>query len=389
MTLTLDNIVPIIGGFTPSVGPDAAVQQACGGSSIGYDTTTSGSFGQFTNGVNGSASGVYNTQELCYSLSIISEPVGSTAVFSINSTNGVVTLDSGTTVAGDYEFQATLTDAAIGCVTSIGSLSTTCDYTVTLGTPYVDQAICFGPTAVMGTLDTTCNWNTGGSGYPMEVFFGASQSTNNGGAAAGGSKTNTLLGTIDSSASAGILGYINQSSNGGVEVLRYYNVLQEARYGTSAFSCGFPIASTPAFSTGELTQGVLKITVTLSKSITTSTGNTYYTNFTILYRANSGAAWQLATQSNGVVMNNGFDPSPSLSPSRLEVFSAPAMSDSQSFLFNTPGEYAVRNNGVYNGDGCNIAPAGCLACAEFKVDFEDGSFATGPDCSCLSNSGPL
>ena len=156
ITINLTNIAPTIGGFTPSAGTDSGVQQACGGTSTGYTTSTSGSFGQFTNGVNGSADVTNNTEELCYTLAIISSPLGSTAVFSIDSITGVVTLSSGTTVNGDYEFQATLTDASSSCVSSVGSLSTTCNYTVTLGTPQTTRAICFGETSAMAALDTSC-----------------------------------------------------------------------------------------------------------------------------------------------------------------------------------------------------------------------------------------
>ena len=111
------SIKKTIGGFTPAVGPDTGVEQACGGNSSGYDTTTSGTWGQFTNSVNGSADLANSTQELCYSLVVTSAPVGSTATFSIDQT-GVVTLDvPGTTVNGTYEFTYDVTNpvATLSC----------------------------------------------------------------------------------------------------------------------------------------------------------------------------------------------------------------------------------------------------------------------------------
>ena len=78
ITIDLNNIAPSIGGFTPTQTTDAdnGVQQACSkaGGTPGYDTTMTGIIGQFTNVVNGSADAIRNTDDLCYSLSMISEP---------------------------------------------------------------------------------------------------------------------------------------------------------------------------------------------------------------------------------------------------------------------------------------------------------------------------
>ena len=87
----------------------------------------------------------------------------------------------------------------------------------------------------------------------------------------------------------------------------------------------------------------------------------YKTNFTILYRATSGTAWQLATcevgspglPAGGVVSN--FEP--------LTVSGTAAVTETRTYHFTNTGEYAVRNNGIYNGDGCQAAP-GCYTCAE-------------------------
>ena len=92
--------------------------------------------------VNGSADVTNNTEELCYSLAIISAPVGSTATYAIDQ-SGNVTKTGGTAVNGTYEFQCTVTDASPSCVASAGSLTVTCNYEVVLGTPAVNQALCF------------------------------------------------------------------------------------------------------------------------------------------------------------------------------------------------------------------------------------------------------
>ena len=149
-------------------------QQACGkiGGSSGYDPTTV-NYGQFTNVVNGSADVTNNTEELCYSLAIISAPVGSTATYAIDQSTGNVTKTGGTAVNGTYEFQCTVTDASPSCVTSAGSLPFQCNYEVVLGTPQTNKAICFGQVdSWYSSNDTSC---LSGTGLPLEVFFGASR----------------------------------------------------------------------------------------------------------------------------------------------------------------------------------------------------------------------
>jgi len=390
ITLNLTNTTPVIGGFTPSVGPDAGVQQACSkpGGSTGYTTLTTGSFGQFTNGVNGSAAPAPdNISQLGYTFSLISAPVGSTAVFSIDQTTGVVTLDSGTTVNGSYEFQATLSDAndPIGTL-SAGSLSTTCNYTVVLGTPPVNKALCFGATSAMNTLNTTCNvigGPVGSTGFPIEVFFGtslASSSTSNG--------TLSAFSSIDSSlASSSVPASRHYLFNSNTDTqLRYYNVRSEALSTSDLdFKCGFPPAN-PLFTTGALTQGVLAIKCYLTKSITAPSPSAYSTNFTILYRPSSTDTWVLATydQVNGGGVSGVVDNLNSLS-----IDGAGAGETAMIFEFSSQGEYVVRNNGV-RGEGCD----GCTTCAEFKVEFYDATTFTypaeGPPVApCADCSGPL
>ena len=171
ITIDLNNIAPTIGGFTPAQTTDLTqlgIEQACSkpGGTAGYNTTMTGIVGQFTNVVNGSVDAARNTDELCYSLSLDSAPVGSTSVFSIDQ-SGNVSITSGT-VNGSYVFTCTVTDASPSCSNDPGSLTATCEYEIVFGTPPVNQALCFGPTSQMGNLDTTCTNNTG---EPLEVFF--------------------------------------------------------------------------------------------------------------------------------------------------------------------------------------------------------------------------
>mgnify|MGYP004449528801 FL=1 len=387
ITIDLTNTTPAIGGFTPSVGPDAGTQQACGkvGGSTGYTTLTTGSFGQFTNGVNGSASPAPdNISQLGYTFSLISAPGGSTAVFSIDQTTGVVTLDSGTTVNGSYEFQATLSDAndPIGTL-SAGSLSTTCNYTVVLGTPPVDQALCFGATSDMGTLNTTCNvvgGPVGSAGFPIEVFFGAStsaSSTTNG--------TYSAFSSLDSALASGgtpaSRQYLFNSSND--TQLRYYNVVDQAN--TTA-DLKFQCIPARTFTTGALTQGVLAIKCYLTKSVTAASPSDYSTNFTILYRPSSTDPWVLATYDQ---VNGGGVSSVVGNLNTLNVSGGGAAESAFIFEFSSPGEYVVRNNGV-RGVGCT----GCTTCAEFKVEFYDATTYTypaeGPPVApCTACVGPL
>jgi len=375
ITIDLNNIAPSIGGFTPAVGPDIGVEQACGkpGGSIGYDSTVV-NYGQFTNGVNGSADVTNNTEELCYTLAVLSAPGGSTATFAIDQT-GVVTKTGGSTVNGTYEFECTLTDASPSCVNSAGSLSTTCLYEVIVGTPPVNQALCFGPTSTMNTLNTECNWNAPavGPGEPLEVFFGQSL--------AASSVTNGTQSYISTNIDPSITGSRQYLFNSNSDTqLRYYNVYAEARFGANAWNCGLFPPVTPAFTTGALFQGVLNIECILQKSATAASPSQYTTDFTILYRPTSADPWQLATydQVNGLGV-----PGVVGNLNTLTVLGAAATSTSFVFEFSALGEYAVRNNGV-RGIGCT----GCTTCAEFKVDFYDATFGAvaSPCTNCL---GPL
>ena len=395
ITINLNNIAPIIGGFTPAQTSDLTqlgVEQACAkpGGTAGYDTTMTGVFGQFTNAKNGSLDIINETQDLCYTLSVTSEPVSSTAIWAI-SQNGTLSLTSGTLVNGTYIFECTVTDASASCVSRAGSLSTTCEYELLFGTPPTNQAICFGPTSAITSLDTSCNYvNNGGAGphngEPLEVFFGANRFVSDAFTGATGSGTSVALQTIDLALGVGSFGY--GLSSGSNFNLRYYNVLQEGNPNFTssppAFNCiTIPptVPPDPNFTTGALTQGIMAIQTILTKSVTTGTQHTYKTNFTILYRPTSVDAWTLATclvgspsqPAGGTVGNYNL----------LEVVGSGATTASITYFFQAAGEYAVRNNGVY-GVGCN----NCSTCAEYTVNYYDAQQAQ-PVNGCTDCLGPL
>ena len=198
-----------------------------------------------------------------------------------------------------------------------------------------------------------------------------------------------ILSDIDSN--LGTLGpkYITAIHTGYATSLSYYNVLQQGNPNftnpspVNPFDCLLipPVTpKQPNFTTGALTQGIMAIQGILTKSVTTGTQNTYYTNFTIVYRANSSASWQLATclagspskPAGGTIGN--FN--------ELEVFGSGATAISQTYWFDNVGEYAVRNNGLY-GNGCN----NCDSCASFTVNYYDAG-QTQPVNGCTECSGP-
>mgnify|MGYP003131911574 CR=1 FL=1 len=383
ISITLNNIAPTIGGFTPTqtTSADNGVEQACSkaGGTIDYNTTMTGLIGQFTNVVNGSADISRNTDELCYSLAMISEPVGSTSVFSIDQ-SGNVSITAGT-VNGTYVFECTVIDASPACSNDPNSLTATCQYEIVFGTPPVNQALCYGPTVQMGNLDTTCTNNTG---EPLEVFFGGNRNVNSGiignvGITLIGSDSNEETNNID--AGLGALGpsYAISSNNG--QDLAYYNVLEEARYTGNAWECPDP-GPIPAFTTGALIQGILGIDISLSKSATALGFDTYVTEYTILYRATSGDTWQIATADGSSPTNPG---TPVGGFNSLTVNVSGISTATQTYYFSTPGEYVVRTNGVHNGNGCQVA--GCYTCARVDVNFYDA--LTGAPGGCGSCNGPL
>ena len=75
----------------------------------------------------------------------------------------------------------------------------------------------------------------------------------------------------------------------------------------------------------------------------------------------------------------------------LTVSGAGSTTQTRTYHFTNAGEYVVRNNGVYNGNGCTVAP-GCYTCAEFTVNFYDATenpSSPGWVDNCTNCTGPL
>ena len=403
ITVTLQNKKPEISGFTPAYGPDAGIEQSCGaaGGSSGYDTTLTGVFGQFTGGVNGSADVANNTQQLCYELTNVTAP-GGTATWAIDPNNGELSLTGGTLVNGSYFFECTLTDATDPiCTPSAGSLTTTCEYELVFGTPPVNQVLCFGELS-------NFNWpsictNTCSGAKPLEVGFLRSNSIFNGGTGAVGSDSTILLQAID--AGAGVPNGSNRfergfggGGNNGNNVT-YYNVLkvaQTANPNTTKFGCGLPPA-VPAFTTGELKQGELRIRVYLEKGASaTPSSNAYLTYYMIGYRTITDAgvqgSWQAATyKTKQEFFNGGTGPvltgPTAVSTQLLSVQTQAALSNYVEYVFDQPGEYFIRNSGVtQNSNGCNDPAQQCDGI--FRVEWEDAIFGAVAS-PCVDCNGPL
>ena len=112
--------------------------------------------------------------------------------------------------------------------------------------------------------------------------------------------------------------------------------------------------------------------VKLTKIATASAAD-FNTNFTILYRASSTDAWQLATDSSSVVVGNFV---------QLQVFGSGGSTDSATYQFNTPCEYAFRNNGV-RGPGCTSFAGDATVKVEF---FDSGVGATLVPCTACTGT---
>ena len=406
--IDLINKAPSIGGFTPAYGVDAGTELTCGvaGGATGYDPTMTGVLGQFTNAVNGSADPTQNTDELCWSLTVDAEPVGSTANFKIDQCTGELEITGGTAVNGDYEFTATLTDAAPGCptcTTSAESLTDTCSIKLVYGTPPTNQAICFGPTDQMAgnfssTLDTSCNPNTGGgtcTGGQLQVFFTDSASSG----ATASSLASYISTNVDPSAGTGLGYYFNGGGTPGT-YLQTYNVLSEAKFGAQKHECViFPDPPfTPNFQSGALTQGVMAIEVILEKFAFPFTGSSqnFETDYLMVYRPTSSDPWTPATYTASYNNNGGSGAIVVTGSGVVNSFSSlnPINTNNTNTIhivrydFAQAGEYAVRNNGV-RGVGCT---ASCTD-VEFRVNFYDATQfpydpSLQPPTDAAFNSGP-
>ena len=416
ITVVLGNVAPSISGFTPAQTTDLAqrgVEQACSklGGTAGYDTTMTGVFGQFTGGVNGSADPANNTQQLCYELTNVTAP-GGTATWAIDSTNGELSLTGGTIVNGSYFFECTLTDATNPlCTPSAGSLTDVCEYELVFGTPPVNQVLCFGPIESLyfdwqSICTTTCpGGSISGFQQPLEVGFLRSNSISNGGSGITGSDSNTLLTAIDSGPGNpnGSERFERGEGSGGGALgtnLKYYNVLkiaQTANPNITKFGCGGPPPAVPAFTTGELVQGELRIRVYLEKGASaTPSNNAYQTYYMIGYRTITPAgvqgAWQAATyKTKQEFFNGGTGPlltgPTAVSAQLLSVNQQGALSNYVEFVFDQPGEYFIRNSGVTQAsNGCNDPAQQCDGI--FRVEYEDAIY--GPTVSpCVDCNGPL
>ena len=117
----------------------------------------------------------------------------------------------------------------------------------------------------------------------------------------------------------------------------------------------------------------MTVVVQLNKALTASSTD-YNTNFTILYRANAAASWTQATDRFGVIVGTW---------NALNVTGAGSATASLTYEFDTPGEYAIRNNGL-SGPGCSsFAGDGW-----FSIDFYDTT--TGKTATpCADCTGPL
>ena len=418
ITVVLGNRPPSISGFTPAQTTDVTqlgIEQACSkpGGTAGYDTTMTGVFGQFTGGVNGSADPANDTQQLCYELTNVTSP-GGTATRAIDSTNGELSLTGGTIVNGSYFFECTLTDATDPiCTPSAGSLTDVCEYELVFGTPPVNQALCFGALSTFNWQSICTNTCPGGSlsgkQQPLEVGFLRSNSVSNGGSGVTGSDSNTLLTAIDSGPGNpnGSERFERSEATGGGDSgtnLVYYNVLKVAQTAnpiTTKFGCGGPPPTNPAFTTGELVQGELKVRVYLEKGASATPGNNaYQTYYMIGYRTITDAApnpgvkgaWQAATYKtkqeffNGVIGPVLTGPT-AVSAQLLSVQTQAALSNYVEYVFDQPGEYFIRNSGVTQAsNGCNDPAQQCDGI--FRVEYEDAIF--GPTVSpCVDCDGPL
>ena len=369
ITITLNNEAPDTLAFNSAT--EGA--KTCGASTSGFDTNAT-VFGTFS-GKNGSADTANDQQELCWTIAETAKPAGSTAVWSIDQ-SGVVS-KTGTILNGTYTLEATLTDAADSCTSSTGSLSTTCDIDIVIGTPDTDQAICFEDYAAWySSNDTSCYT---GTGKPLEVFFGASQYiANTTTTATTGSKTDAFLSSdIEGTPGVSVGAYTNYSNLG----VRYYNVkaIANASLGTACIPAR-------TFTTGALTQGVMAIKVNLVKAVTASSAD-FSTNYTILYRTSAASNWELAqpcASCGGAAVNSPTSPGGTVGNHNLmEVSGAGSATASTTYYFDTPGEYVVRNTRVH-GPGCTSFAGNCT----FKVEYWDVTTGSGGS-ACTACTGPL
>ena len=189
-----------------------------------------------------------------------------------------------------------------------------------------------------------------------------------------------------------------EKTNGGGDNgtnVKYYNVLnvaQTANPNTYKIWLWMDLhLLVPAFTTGELVQGELRIRVYLEKGASaTPTNNAYQTYYMIGYRTiTSGGvqgAWQAATyKTRQEFFNGGTGPvtGPGTSVGELlSVQTQAALSNYVEYVFDQPGEYFIRNSGVtQNSNGCNDPAQQCDG--TFRVEWEDAIFGPAVGSPCV------
>ena len=243
LTATLQNCVPTFGN--------------CSNPSAGSITTGTTTIKTFTGGTNGSVdttgNPANNTRELIYSL----DPSNSQAIqniFSVSSA-GVMTAGVGQLVQNTtYTVVTRLTDVA-----GNGEHST-CSITFTAGTQHVPRAICNGQTS---NFQANCSES-------IQYLF-LTTATN-------------PVGTEVLSSSMTLTGNNTSRLYVGTGTRKVYNVRGNAAAGST---------------TGALTQGVMRLTPTLTVTSGTGTASTF---FSIQYRPNAQSSWTNATTTAGATI---------------------------------------------------------------------------------------
>ena len=307
LTATLQNCVPTFGN--------------CSNPSAGSITTGTTTIKTFTGGTNGSVdttgNPANNTRELVYSL----DPSNSQAIqniFSVSSA-GVMTAGVGQLVQNTtYTVVTRLTDVA-----GNGEHST-CSITFTAGTQHVPRAICNGQTS---NFQANCSES-------IQYLF-LTTATN-------------PVGTEVLSSSMTLTGNNTSRLYVGTGTRKVYNVRGNAAAGST---------------TGALTQGVMRLTPTLTVTSGTGTASTF---FSIQYRPNAQSSWTNATTTAGATIQYNKQLAASNGNPGTITYDVDAI-----------GEYRVFNDQT-TGEPCSGGAA------NFKVIFGDATYGTS---NC--NAGPL
>ena len=312
LTATLQNCVPTFGN--------------CSNPAAGSITTGSTTIKTFTGGTNGSVdttgNPANNTREIIYSL----DPSNSQAIqniFSVSSA-GVMTAGVGQLVQNTtYTVVTRLTDVA-----GNGEHST-CSITFTAGTQHVPRAICNGQTS---SFQADCTQS-------IQYLFLATASNPVGTEVL--SSSLTLNGTGLNHATSRL--YV------GTGTRKVYNVRANAAAGST---------------TGALTQGVMRLTPTLTVTSGTGSATTYVS---LQYRPNASSSWTNATDTAGNTISYN-----------RQLAASNGVPGTVTYDVSAVGEYRIFND-LTTGENCQGGGA-----ANFKVIFGDATYGTS---NC--NAGPL